>query len=103
MDAPKLILGRDIYRIKNTKLGTYRLITKYGDNPTDSIDEMIFRIIDIISIVYGVDEQKILENIETDDILPIYHKIQNYFSYLLGKKMEILPNEEAPTAQTESN
>ncbi len=101
MDKPKLALGGKAYEPKRPTMKVWRAIVEHDAATSGlSILELLARRVEILSMIYGIDAERIESGIEVSDVLPAYNEAAKWILSLVFEKLDAIPNGAAGTDGT---
>jgi len=99
----KIKLNGKIYRAASPKAKVWRSVIKFDEIRTDlKTEDFIEAHAGIIAEAFAVPEvttDAILDNLNIDEIVPLYFETFRWICELLNRKLKKIPNEETPTKE----
>ncbi len=98
MKNPKLILNGKEYAPKRPTMKVWRAIVEHDAETSNlSVLELLGRRIEILSLIYGIDTERIENDIEISEVLPAYNEVAKWILSLVFEKLDAIPNAGAGT------
>ena len=95
MKKPALIINNKTYEPRELKARIWRKILEFDESKKDLLSvDFIDKHAEIISMIFPVSTDDILDNLNLEDILKVYNDCLTYILQLIGSKLEIANKEE---------
>lgn len=97
MDKPKLKLNGKEYNPKRPTMKVWHAIAEHDSADTDNmtIKDILVNRVEILSLIYGIEADKIEDSIDVSDILPAYNAAAKWVLSLVFERLDKIPNAEA--------
>ena len=102
MDKPMVIIDGQKYTPENPKCAVWRTVMELEDNMSDvPVTEIVDRMASAIALAFGRNEvtaEKVIDQVNVDDIRPLFKTVFLWLLDLFVSKAKQLPNAETETA-----
>lgn len=94
MTIPVIKIDGKEYKAKKPKARAWRELMKFDENKKDiKTDEFIDKHAELIASLFeDLSADDILDNVDIDDILKIYHDVFLWITELISSKLSVIPN-----------
>lgn len=101
MEKPKLMLSGKEYSPKRPTMKVWRAIVEHDAKTKEmSISDILSHRVEILSLIYGIETERIDNEIDIADVLPAYNAAAKWILSLVFEKLDAIPNASAGTGET---
>lgn len=101
MNKPTLTINGNKIEMPKVKARVWREIVKFdSERKTIPVADYVDKHCEIIALIFGVDKDTLLDNIDISDIIPVYTQAVTYLLKLLYAKTTDDKKNEEMTAET---